>query len=153
MRIGSIKDFVTGLIFLAFAVSFLVVGAHYNAGSDTRLGPGYFPRMLSIVLLLISVAIIVRSFVSKGEEISAIAWKPVLHVIGSTAVFAALLPRLGLVVALAILVVGCATASRNFKLELKASLGLIILIAICTLVFVDGLGLPIPVWGKWLSFI
>lgn len=147
----STKEFAKGLMLLAFALGFLVIGAHYKVGSSAEPGPGFFPRALSIALTLIALLIIARSFISEGEPIPPVAWKPALHVIGSTAAFAGLLPRVGLPIALAVLVIGCATASRHFRLELKAVAGLVALIITCALVFVTGLGLPIPIWGRWLS--
>ena len=47
------KDFFTGLIFIAFGIGFLLIAQHYPLGSARRMGPAYFPTILSVVLILL----------------------------------------------------------------------------------------------------
>ena len=149
--ITSPKDLWAGLIYVAIGVAALWFGAEYRTGSAGRMGPGYFPKALAGILLVIGVIAVVRAFIAKGTPIGSIAWKPAVIILGSCALFGWALPRLGLGVALLFLCLGSATASRDFRLEPLPVLGLIALIAFCSLVFVKGLGVPMPLVGYWFD--
>ena len=53
MKIKSQRDFFSGLMFTAVGVAFAWGATTYNVGSGARMGPGYFPLMLGIVLAFI----------------------------------------------------------------------------------------------------
>jgi hypothetical protein len=72
-------------------------------------------------------------------------------VVGAVAFFAALLPHVGFVIALAILITVSAAASAKFGFEWRGLLGFVALLAFCALVFVLGLGLPLPLLGSWFG--
>jgi hypothetical protein len=112
------------------------------------MGPGYFPTVLGAFLMLLGAVAIVRSFLRAGEPVGGIAWKPLTLVISATVLFGFLLPLAGLVIALFALVLVSAAASRHFRLELRAALGLAALVAGCALVFVKLLGVPMPLLGS-----
>jgi hypothetical protein len=65
--------------------------------------------------------------------------------------FGLLLRPAGLVPALVVLIVVSASASARFRLQWRASGLMVALIAFCALVFVKGLGLPVPLLGHWLA--
>ena len=54
------KDFYAGLLFIAFGVAAIVIGSNYALGTAARMGPGYFPRILGILLVTLG-AILVRA--------------------------------------------------------------------------------------------
>jgi hypothetical protein len=58
---------------------------------------------------------------------------------------------LGLIIALLALVLTSAAASERFRFDWRAALGLVALIVFCALVFVKGLGVPMPLFGPWLE--
>jgi uncharacterized membrane protein HdeD (DUF308 family) len=115
------------------------------------MGPGYFPTILGALLLLIGIASLVRSFVARGEPLGPIAWKGAALVTGATVLFGFLLRPAGLVPALAVLIFSSAAASSRFKLDWRALALMLALIAFCALVFVKGLGLPLPLVGPWFG--
>ena len=45
------KDFAAGLMFIAFGLAALIIGSDYPLGAAARMGPGYFPRTLGILLI------------------------------------------------------------------------------------------------------
>ena len=45
------KDFLSGLLFIGFGLLALYFGQKLALGTPVRMGPGYVPRMLSLVLL------------------------------------------------------------------------------------------------------
>jgi len=95
------KDLGAGILYVEFGAVGFFIARDYGMGQASRMGPGYFPTVLSTLLMLFGAAAIVRSFVSKiPEEVGAFAWKPLLFVCGSTVLFGLLLEGAGLIVAL-----------------------------------------------------
>jgi hypothetical protein len=151
MHIRNPRDFGAGAIYLALAIAAIWIGRDYQFGTSERMGPGYFPTALGSILAAFGIVSIGRSFVRPGEPISAIAWRPLALVLGATVLFAFLLPRAGVLVALPCLIVVGALASRNSRLDLTSTAALVGLIAFCVLVFVKGLGVPMPLLGTWFG--
>ena len=145
------KDFWTGVIYLSVGALGIVVGREYSFGSAGRMGPGYFPFVISCLLLVFGVITLVRSFLTDGEPVGALAWKAIALVVGSVIAFGLLLPTGGLIIAMTVMVLMSAAASEKFRFEWKATLGLVGLVVFCSLVFVKGLGVPMPLLGSWLS--
>ncbi len=145
------KDFWAGAIYLALGVAVVLIGRNYAIGTAARMGPGYLPTVLGSLLAVFGVAAIGRSFVRPGEPISAFAWKPVVHVLGSIVLFAVLLQPAGLLVALPVMIVVGASASRHTRANLVSVLALAGIVAFCALVFVKGLGVPMPLLGSWFG--
>jgi uncharacterized membrane protein YhaH (DUF805 family) len=145
------QDFWTGVIYIAVGLCAFVMARHYTLGSAARMGPGYFPTVVALLLVLVGAAIVVRAFLRDGALIGRIAWKPMLLVLGSIVAFAFLINRAGLIAAAAILVLGCAAASDRFRLGAIPLLGLAALIAFCVGLFVIGMGIPMPLVGPWLG--
>ena len=115
------------------------------------MGPGYFPTVLGSILAIFGVVSMGRSFIRRGEAISAIAWRPLALVLGSTVLFGLLLPRAGVLIALPCLIVVSALASRNSRLDVTSIAALVGLVAFCVVVFVKGLGVPMPLIGTWFG--
>lgn len=151
IKISSPKDFWAGLIYIAIGAAAIWIGSAYRFGVAGRMGPGYFPFVLASGLVAVGVVSFVRSFVVPGGGIGKIAWKPLFVILLANLLFGFLLPRAGLVVALIALTLVSAAASREFRFEWRASLGLGVLVLFCALVFVKGLGVPMPIVGSWLE--
>ena len=153
IAVATRKDFWTGVIYVVIGVSAFVIARSYALGSAARMGPGYFPTAVALLLTAVGVAIVVRSFFRQGELIDRFAWKPMLLVLGSIVAFGILINRAGLVLAALVLVLGCAAASERFRLGWLPVLGMAALIAFCVIVFVIGMGIPMPLIGPWFSGI
>lgn len=145
------KDFWTGLLYVAFGCVAVWIGQDYRFGTAGRMGPGYFPLTLAAILVGIGLLSLGRSFVVKGEGIARIVWKPLVLILLANALFGFLLPRAGIVVALFSLCIVSAAASKEFRFDWKATGGLLLLVAFCVVVFVKGLGVPMPIVGRWLQ--
>jgi Tripartite tricarboxylate transporter TctB family len=145
------KDFWTGLIYIAVGAAALWFGAEYKMGTAGRMGPGYFPKVLAGILISIGLISLARSFMSKGEPIEAGKAKPFVLILAGCALFGFLLPTMGIGFALLALCVVSAAASDQFRFDPKVAAGLLALIVVCTLVFVKGLGVPMPILGSWLE--
>lgn len=144
------KDFWAGLIYLAVGLGALYVAQDYAMGTAVRMGPGYFPKVLGSVLALIGLIALVRGFLRPGEAIGRLAWREALLVLGATVLFGLLVRGLGLAISLLVLVVVSAYASRQFRLRpiLLLAVGLA---AFSVLVFIEGLGIPLPLLGSWIG--
>jgi len=151
MRIRNPRDFWAGAIYLALAVVAIWIGRNYQQGTSARMGPGYFPTALGSILAVFGLVSVGRAFLRRGEAISAFAWRPLVLVLGATVLFALLLQRAGLLIALPCLIVIGALASRNSRLDATSIGTLIGLIAFCVVVFVKGLGVPMPLIGTWFG--
>ena len=151
MHIRNPRDFWAGAIYLALPIVVIWIGRDYPLGTRARMGPGYFPTVLGAVLAIFGVVSIGRSFIRAGEPISALAWRPLIFVLGSTVLFGLLLERMGVLIALMCLIVVSALASRSTRLDATSVAALIGLVAFCVIVFVKGLGVPMPLIGTWLG--
>jgi hypothetical protein len=144
------QDFWTGLLYIFFGVSAMIIARDYNMGTASRMGPAYFPTILGGVLAIIGAIAVIRSFIAAGTPIEAFAFKGLALVIVSVLVFGFLVRAAGLVVTLPLLVFISAYASIRFRWRttLIIAAGLTIF---CVLVFVKGLGIPLPIIGPWLG--
>jgi hypothetical protein len=145
------KDFWTGVIYIVAGAATLWLGAEYRMGTASRMGPGYFPTVLAWILVAIGAVSFVRSFLARGEPIAAIAVMPLLLVLTACALFGFMVPRVGLGLALLALCVVSAAASDQFRFDPWIAAGLLAVIVACALVFVKGLGVPMPLLGSWLE--
>ena len=147
LTIRNQRAFASGALFLAFAILFFVTALNYPAGTAARMGPGYFPRLLAIVLAAIGLAVMLGAVRPTAERQALQRWdiKGLAWVTGSVALFALLLFPLGLIGALLVLIVVSSKASPEFTWK-GALANAAVLIALCLAVFVYGLGLQLPVW-------
>jgi hypothetical protein len=151
LSIKGPKDFWTGVMYIGFGGIAFVIAQGYSFGSAGRMGPGYFPTVLSCLLMLFGVLVLLRGLRREGPVLGGFAWKPVLIVSASTLAFSFLLEGAGLIVALFALIFGSAAASAKFRFEWKATLLALALIVFCALVFIAGLGLPMSLLGTWFG--
>jgi hypothetical protein len=151
MRIRNPRDFWAGAIYLALAIAVIWIGRNYPRGTSERMGPGYFPLALGSILAMFGVVSIGRSLIRPGEAIAAFAWRPVVLVLGATVLFGLLLDRAGILIALPCLIVVGALASRNSRLNVTSVAALVGLVGFCVIVFVRGLGVPMPLVGTWFG--
>ena len=148
MKIKSQKDFWSGLMFVAVGLGFAWGATNYSFGVAARPGPGYFPFGLGLLMAVLGAVVLFNSLAVEtedGEPIGAFAWKPLLIIVGSVLVFGAVLPRLGMFIALPLLVVMSASASDEFKLK-EALFNAVILTVGSWAIFIYGLNLTIPLW-------
>jgi hypothetical protein len=150
MRIKSPKDFWAGLMFIAFGLVLLFISRNYKMGSLTRMGPAYFPTVLSSLMAVIGSIMLFRSLVLKGEKVPAISFRPIFFIILSLLLFGYLQKPIGLVLTLVLLVFVSALAGHEFKIR-KVVILSVAMTVLSLLVFVKGLGLPFPIWPMFLN--
>lgn len=144
------KDFWSGVIFLCFGLAAIIIGQDYSMGTAGRMGPAYFPVILGGMLTLIGLVAMVRSLVRPGEGIERFAIKEIILIIAAVLLFGFLVRGAGLVAAVFILVMLSAYASAKFRL-LPSTLLAAGMAIFTVLLFVKGLGLPMPILGSWFG--
>jgi hypothetical protein len=137
------RDFWAGVMFTGVGALFAGIAFTYKLGTAARMGPGFFPFYLGLLLLGLGVFIIIVSFKTKGEEIDKFHWIPLFWVLASICVFGIMLKLTGVLFAGVALVVGSSLGSGEFKTReiVWLSIGLSVF---CAATFVGGLKLPIP---------
>jgi hypothetical protein len=143
------KDFFAGLLFIAFGVAAIVIGNQYALGTAARMGPGYFPRILGILLIALGLALSLRALRLSGPPVPAFKWWPLVIVLGSVALFGMIVNYMGIVVSTIFLIVASSAASHEFRWK-EALVAGVALAALAVGVFVIGLKLQLPIWPSFL---
>lgn len=153
MKIKSQKDFWSGLMFIVIGVLFAWGSTNYSMGASARPGPGYFPFGLAILMAILGAMVMFKALtleVEGGDPIGEWAWKPLLVICGSVAAFGWLLPKVGMFIALPLLVVSSAFAGSEFRWK-GALINAVVLTAGCWFIFIWGLKLTIPLLPAFLN--
>jgi hypothetical protein len=109
------------------------------------MGPGYFPRILGILLLVLGAALALRSLRLQGTAIPRWRWRPTVMVLGSVVVYGAIVRPLGVALSTVLLIVGASAASHEFRPR-EALIAGVLLAALSVGVFVIGLSMQLPIW-------
>ena len=152
MHIRSQKDFASGIMFVLVGLGFAIVATDYPMGTAAKMGPGYFPFWLGVLLATIGAIVTMSSMTKKGQTDKLVKWDwvSVLWVIGSIVLFGILLKPMGLIVSLALLVIISAMASHEFHWK-GTVLNVVILNVIAYVAFIWGLKLQFQVWPSFLT--
>ena len=142
------KDFLSGLHFIGIGALGIYLAQDYPMGTALRMGPGYFPIVLSSVIILFGIYCLIQGLL-KPERIEA-NWSLRALVIlpVATVIFGVLMEHFGFIPALIALIFVAATASREFKF-LEVLILAVVLTAACWALFIYGLGLPYPLFTGW----
>lgn len=141
MRID--RDVLAGALFMLFGAVGFGIGLGYPMGSAARMGPGYFPVVLSGALFLVG-AYLAAKRVRGHVPAASIAWRPALAVLAAALSFAAV-ERVGLALSAVVLVLVASLAQPGWRLRREGALALV-LACFAVIVFRRLLGMPIPLW-------
>jgi hypothetical protein len=136
-------DLLAGLLFVALGAFAIIYGWQYPFGSSARMGPGYYPRLISIALIIIGGILVARSFFLDADRPEKIFVRPLYVVILGTVGFGLMIEHAGLVIASIALIVTARFADRDFR-PLEVSALCVVLIAFAAGIFWYGLSLPFP---------
>lgn len=161
MHIKSQKDFFSGLMFMVVGVAFAWGASNYTIGTGARMGPGYFPLALGILLTVLGGIITFKALVVEtvdGDKIGAFAWKPLVFIILANLVFGAMigglpsigLPPMGLVAGIYALTFIACLAGDTFNFKEALLLGTILAV-ISYFAFIVLLKLQFPVWPAFIG--
>ena len=161
MRIKSQKDFFAGLLYMVIGIAFAWGATTYNIGDGARMGPGYFPLLLGVILAIIGGIVMARALVVEtpdGDPIGRWAWKPLVFIIAANFLFGILLggwpllgiPAMGLIIAIVVLTFVAALAGDEFKFIEVLILAILLAVGSWA-AFVWGLNLQFQVWPSFIS--
>jgi len=145
------QDTILGSFFIVVGVTAFLMALQYPIGTANRMGPGYFPVIVSALLGLTGAAILLRGRIGETNLVEAVRWKPLAIVTAAIVVFGLLIERLGLPLSVFVLLVLAGAASIKFAWDWRAAAAAAVFSAVCGVVFVRLLGLPIPMFGSWLQ--
>ena len=145
MRIRSPKDFWAGLIFIAIGGGFVLLAQQYRLGDMHRMGPAMFPTLVGALLAVLGVIIALRALAFEGEPVPRFCLRPIGVSLLAIVLFGVALQWLGLIAAVAVLVLVGAYAARDVRPLENLALAAV-MIAFSVAVFVWLLGLPLPLW-------
>jgi Tripartite tricarboxylate transporter TctB family len=161
VNIKSQKDFFSGLMFIIVGAAFAIGAYNYSMGEGARMGPGYFPRLLGIVLALVGSFVLFKSLTvatSDGDKIGSFAWKPMFCIIGANVLFGICIgglpsikfPALGLIVGIYTLTFVASLAAEQYKVK-EVFILATFLAVLSYVAFVVLLKLQFPVWPTFLA--
>lgn len=149
MRI-NVKDLRVGGFFVVVGLAF-GLGAYFKIpiGSPARMGPGFFPLLLSIVLTFLGLLICLQTFRAPADPIRFVPWRGLLLLLAAPIAFGTTVRGLGFVPAVMLTSVLAAFASPQHRLEDVVFLA-VGMAVFCTFVFIMAAGLPLDLIGPWL---
>ncbi len=161
MKIKSQKDFFSGLMFMGVGVAFAWGASSYTIGNGARMGPGYFPLALGVLLAFLGGIITFKALVVEtfdGDKVGAFAWRPLVFIIMANLVFGTMIgglpkfgiPAMGLIVGIYALTFIASLAGDGFKLSEVFVLATILAV-MSYLAFIVLLKLQFPVWPAFIS--
>ncbi|MEO8856745.1 MAG: tripartite tricarboxylate transporter TctB family protein [Burkholderiaceae bacterium] len=161
MAIKSQQDFFAGLVYFVVGAGFAWGATTYKVGDAARMGPGYFPLLLGVLLALLGIIIVFKAMVietESGDKIGKWAWRPVGFIVGANVAFGILLgglpsinlPAMGMIVAIYALTIISAMAGTEFKWKEILILATILAVG-SYLTFIVALKLQIQVWPTFIS--
>ena len=115
MRIRSPKDFWAGLIFIAIGGGFVLLAQQYRLGDMHRMGPAMFPTLVGALLAVLGAIIALRSCACEGEPVPRVYLRPIGVSLLGIVLFGVALQWLGLIAAVAVLVLVGAYAARDVR--------------------------------------
>jgi|CXWL01.1.fsa_nt_gi hypothetical protein len=155
MKSANKTDFWAGVMFLAIGAAFATVAygikfgdavllPGYAMGTPARMGPAFFPFWLGLLLTALGIGIIIAAWRSKETKpVEKFYWGAIGWVLGAVCLFGLLMKPIGMPLAGVLLVIVASVGSHDFRIRPVAILA-VCLVIFCTLVFVYGLKLPIP---------
>lgn len=161
MKIKSQKDFYAGVMFTVTGIAFAWGATVYHVGSAARMGAGYFPLGLGVILAAMGAVVMFKALVVEtedGDRIGKWAWRPLCYIIGANLIFGVLLgglpsiglPSMGLIAAIYALVFISSKAGTTSRW--KPTLVLASILAVGSyFTFVVALKLQIQVWPTFIS--
>jgi hypothetical protein len=144
-RIRSPQDIGAAVVFMAIGLAGIYFGSDLSFGTTALMGPGYFPVILSWVILGIGVVVGFKGLTLEGPAIEPIRLRPILVIVSAILLFGYLIDKLGLAITAALLTVLAGHARRDVKLP--ETLLLAAALALFSVgLFVYGLSQPFPAW-------
>lgn len=145
MKITSQEDFWGGVMFIAFGALAIYIATDYPFGTASRMGPGYFPTWIGIMLIVLGLAISATGFKAQGEGIGEFAWKAMMLLSVAFIFFGWAIDHVGFVPASFFMVILASAAGKDFRWKESIIVAILLIIG-CWALFIKGLELPFPLF-------
>ena len=143
------RDAVTGLLFAAIGIGFASAGMDYGIGSARRMGPGFFPVMIGVALVLVGAALTARGLIARSRsDVPRLYLRPLVALAAAVLAFAFTIDRFGIIIACLACVLVSGLASRTTRWR-ETGLVALAMAIFSALVFVRFLALPMEIWPEW----
>ena len=95
MQLRNKQDFWSGVMFILLGLGFAWKATSYSMGTAARMGPGYFPHWLGILMAILGAVVLLTSLRPKAEEttVAKLDFKILAIIIGAIVGFGLLLRR------------------------------------------------------------
>jgi len=147
VRVRSPQDLVGGIALILLALLAWSQIGELKVGTAARMGPGYFPAALSILVGLFGLVLVARSLAADGPALERWHLRRMIPVLGAIILFAFAIRPLGLVISAVGLVLLASAAAPDLRWRDSLIFG-VALVVFSVLVFPVALGLPLPVWPR-----
>lgn len=146
------RDGAAGAAFFVFGIAFAVVALNYPLGTTMRMGPGYFPVVLGLILAGLGVIVGLGAYrrhsvaeqAAGSTSLSIPKLRPALLISASVLVFAVAIESVGLALATFGVVAVSSLANSNVRWRSVTASGLVLASA-SVAIFAYGLRLPFRV--------
>ncbi|MBP1857244.1 tripartite tricarboxylate transporter TctB family protein [Rhizobium herbae] len=138
-----------GALFIGLGGFFIYQCFSLDLGTAFKMGPGYFPLVLALILTLLGIVILVQSTRVEGEPIGPVAWRGMLFILPAPIFFGLTVRGLGFVPSLFFTALIACFASQKMK-PLTAIALSVALTIFSVAVFSYALGLPFERFGPWV---
>jgi hypothetical protein len=153
------RDFVAGIMFVTIGIAFAIGATRYSFGTAGRMGPGYFPLVLGLLLAFLGSIVVVKALVHQPEGQAAAdpwPWKAIIFILGANILFGVLigglpsigLPPMGLIVAIVAVTFVASLASTQWSWR-NVTLLALVLVGGSYVIFVMLLRLVLPILPEW----
>ncbi|CAN7343897.1 tripartite tricarboxylate transporter TctB family protein [Pararhizobium sp. LjRoot235] len=140
-----------GALFIGTGGFFAYQCLGLELGTGLRMGPGYFPLILAVILTLLGFVILIQAARVHGEPFGPIAWRGMMFILPAPIFFGLTVRGLGFVPSLFFTTLIACFASHRMK-PLTAIVLSIALTFFSVGVFSYALGLPFQRFGPWVRF-
>ncbi|MGZ3409179.1 MAG: tripartite tricarboxylate transporter TctB family protein [Xanthobacteraceae bacterium] len=145
LKVRSPQDFGSAVVIILIGLSGVYFGSELTMGTAGRMGPGYFPRLLSWLIVAIGLFVGFRSFLFDGPPVERPQLRPMFFVLASIIIFGYMMAYVGLAITAVVAVIIAAYAREKVNLLETVIFGIGLSIG-TVFVFVYGLGQPLPAW-------
>ena len=152
LAIRNQKDVAAGLIYVLAGAAFSLGALNYKLGDAARMGPGWFPFWVGVLLAAVGMATVASGMrasaaveAMKRPQVGAMVW-----ILGAVVLFGVLLKPAGLVLSLVVLVLVSSRASHEFTWR-GTLVNAVVLVAFSVGAFIKGISLQLPLWPAFLG--
>ena len=141
------KDLCAGFMFCSFGMGAVIIAHDYGFGTPARMGPGFFPSVVGVLVALMGLVLVVRSVVDpeSSEPVEALYFRPLFFISAAIIAFGLLIEERGLIAALVALIVIARFAGRDGSV-LELAIMVMVLIAVAVGIFIYALNIYLRLW-------